>query len=609
MNSIGRAGIVAIVLVALAAGAVAVGGVAGAQEAQNNTGDYSIDELEDGGVHPGGPDSQRMLSQYGSATIRYEPVGPFSSEWEYLQPDTTVHSDEITLRTVRLAPASDLERELTVTVVAWERGEREVVLDNQTVDRQAAINQTVRQQQITLERGYDEASIDLPSNFNREAEVTVWVEEFPDARWQFQHRSLPTAQQVDIGSAGEAQSYAFQNVTLPGALAIITGLIGAVKTRNRTGRGPGWGLIIWLIAGGILAMGIFSAAYFQVAVVLRYFPFMLAAPLLILAYGGGLAMAGKPSTIVFERPELIDAQVGPEDKEIVTDALDDDDDDDPEPKLVTDGGEVPENGDSGSEEAESVDDEDGPGSGLSEIKEVRYTDMVELPAIETPDGAIRVPKKGIRPFLARLFADGAELDKSDLTTKIEVREGRIDEKILVDPESEQPVVHTPAKLERRWPVLHSTDEDSEGGWGKATGLVAFLLICVGLPAGGWVAGGQVGVPLLGAAIGAMPALIDAYTAENGEIEFEPANEHFRRARATLVDLQREQADGKTLDSFRRQAWRERARTAEEAIEMGEDRDRTLTEELFQGKVGFDMTDPDASESKRAASEREDSDDE
>lgn len=598
-----------IVVALLATAALVFGGVAGAQENSNNSTQYSLEELKDGGVHPGGPDSQRWLSDYGSATIRHEPVGPFSGDWEYLDRGTTVNADEITLRTVRLAPEDELEGEMTVTVVSWEKGERETVVGNETVDQQAALNQTVYQQDVTLERGYDEATIDLPSSYDRTSEVTVWIEEYSDARWRFQHRSLPSAEAIDISSIGEAQNYAFQNVTLPGGLAILLGLFGALKTRNRTGSGPGWPLIVWLIAGGILTLGIFSAAYFQVAVVLRYFPWMLAFPLFILAYGGGLAMAGSPSKIQFEKPELFEAQIGPEDQEIVTAALPEGTEDDDDPEIVPDGG-VLQNGNAMAENGASTDsrdNEDAPGSGLSDIKEIRYCDMKEVPAIEAPDGTIRVPKRGIRPFLARLFADGAELDKSDLTTAIKVRDGRIDEKILVDPEADEPVVHKPAHLERRWPVLHGINDDDEDSMGKLTGIIGFLAVCVGLPAAGWVAGAEAGVPVLGAALGAVPALIDTYTAKEGKIDFEPANEHFRRARATLVDLQREQADGKTLKSYRDMAWRERARTAEEAIEFGEERDRTLSSELLSGYTGLDFVDTDGidEESRFEGGERAD----
>jgi len=257
-----------------------------------------------------------------------------------------------------------------------------------------------------------------------------------------------------------------------------------------------------------------------------------------------------------------------------------------------------------SEESEEGDNI-GPGSGLSDIKEVRYVDMPELPAIETPDGKIRCPKRGIRPFLARLFADAAELDKSKLTTKIEVNEGRIDEKILVDPESEVPVKHEPARVVRRWPVLHRLDqsspdpiEDEEEEYQEpdaATKIALFggmVIVCVCLPIIGWGIGSGLGVPLLGGLLGLFPALIDGHEARDGYINYEPANQHYRRARATLVDLQREQADGKTMEEYREMAWKERARSAKDARDLAEDHDRTLTEELLSEQIGYDLVGPE-----------------
>ncbi|MHB9286780.1 hypothetical protein ACKVMT_07040 [Halobacteriales archaeon Cl-PHB] len=587
----------------LALAAVATVGVAaqsGGAAGNVTSGEYGLADLQDGGTwHTGeqtGPASQRFMSEYGSATIRFEPVGPLAGDWQYLEPGTTLHSDTITLRTVRLAPSEQLDRDLTVTIVAWEKGEREVVRNNQTVTRPAAINQTVRQQSVTLGRGYDEATIRLPSNYDETKTVTMWIEEYPDARWKFQHRSVPSTQKVDIDTAGEAWNYTATNAVLPGALGILLGLIGARSTLKHTTSGPRWGLGIWAILSGILLFSVLSAAYFQVAVVLTYFPWLLGGVLAVLAYGGGLWMAGSPSKVGFYRVELFDARLGPGDRG--ADVVDVPGDAEP----VADGGVLAVNGDEETAE-EATSSDKGPGSGLSEIKEVRYVDLEELPAMERPDGKIGVPKRGLRPFLARLFADAATLDKSDLTTKIAVDEGRLDEIVMVDPESDEPVIHNPAHLERRWPVLHSLDEDADiiTKFGKLAGM---LLLVVGVPLAGWTVGGQLGVPVLGAFLGVLPALVAGHEAKDGSVEYEPASQHFRRAQATLIDLQREQADGKTLEDFRQMAWSERARTAQEAQEIAEDHDRTLTEQLLSQHSGFNLADPEDGEASVDTQDRD-----
>jgi hypothetical protein len=578
---------VALALLAVAPVAVAQSG-GGAGNVTSSSGDYPLAELQNGGTElENGPASQRFIGDYGSAVIRHEPVGPLQSDWEYLERGTTLNSDEVRLRTVRLAPSDQLDRTLNVTVVGWERGTKPSLEGNRSVDRQAAVNQTVYEQRVTLGRGYDEATIQLPQSYGHTETVTMWIEGYPDARWKFQHLSVPSTQKVDIGTEGEAWSYAAMTVIIPGVIGAFLGFWGGRKTLERTASGPRWPLIIWGLIVGVGLFAILSSWYFQVAVVLTYAPYLLGGVFAILGYGLALWSAGSPSTVGFYRPELFDARLGPAEREVKVVATDGSDD--PEP--IPDGGQLT-NGDGETadpDRADGSDEQTGPGSGLDDIKEVRYVDLMELPALRTPSGKIRVPKRGIRPFFARMFADAAEIDKSDLVTKIEVSKGRLDELVLVDPEADEPVTHEPAHLERRWPFVHKLEGDED--WSKKLASMAGLGIVLSLPAIGFMAGSQVGVPMLAAAVGALPLIITSHTARDGWIDFEPANQHFQRAQATLVDLQREQADGKTLEAFREQAWSERARTAQEAVDLAEQHDRTLTEEMLSERAGFKLIEP------------------
>jgi len=597
--------LLAVALIAVSSLAVVMPALAQSPE---DTGQrYDLETLQRGGLEKAqGPDSQRWLSNYGSAVLKYTPVGPLRSDWKYLQQGTLIHADELTLKTVRLAPDEQIDRTLNVTIVAWERGERKVVQGNQTVTRPAAVNQTVHRQQVSLNRGYDNATLDLPDNLHRTAEVTIWIEEYPDARWRFQHHGLPTQEHINIDSQGDALGYAGMYALLPGLLAVVAGIYGGRRTLSRTATGPRIGLALWFIAGGILLAGIFSYGYFQLSVVLSTLPFLVAAPLLVVSYGMTLWAAGAPKRIGFERLDLETVRDGPESAVLTAE-------DDQEGRPMTDGGQPADEDEMvwqekletlnelAEQERTNGDRSNGhskhdAGTGLREIKEARYVDLVELPAKETPDGEILVPKGGIMPFFARLFADPARLTKKDLMMKVPVDKGRLDEKILVDPDSEQVVDHKPASIRRRWPALHKLDED-DSRVRHIVGMLGALGIVAGLPAVGWVAGGQVGIPAIGALLGVLPAIVMGHTAVDGSLDFEPAPQHFARARDTLVDLQREHKDAKHIKDVDAEASKERARTAKEAMEYRDNTSRSLVEVLMQERAGieFDDATPEAPE--------------
>jgi len=587
-----------VVLSLLAVAPVVVAGQSGGSAGNVTTGDYPLDELRDGGTElENGPASQRFLGEYGSATVRHTPVGPLQNDWSYLSPGTTVHADEVTLRTVRLEKRQNLDRTLNVTVVSWEPGQVERAQGNATVSRQAAVNQTVLRQQVTLGRGYDEATISLPSSLDRTHTVTMWIEGYPDARWSFDHRSVPSTQAVDIDTVGEAWNYTAQNAMIPGALAIIIGMALGKWSLREAFEGPDWGLTIWAIIGTILGLGVLSAAYFQIAVALKYFPQLLGVVLGVLAYGGTLYVGGGKIKVQMLKPHLSTPRSGP--RRADTTGADDraTGRDDP----VADGGQVVGPLPAGAESLTNGDGADDtghdPGSALDQIRELLLVSIGHLPAKRGPDGRIGVPKRGIRPFFARLFADPAVLDKEDLMTKIEVDEldldlptTGIDEMILLDPESDG-VTHTAAHLERRWPVWHAIDPE-EADWStKAMGILGALGIVVGLPVGGWLLGAQLGAPALVAAVATLPAIVTGHTARDGSIEFEAANQHFEHAWATLIDLQRAQADGKTVKEAFKDADQQRARTAQEALERAEHHDQTITTEMINEIVAVDLDDP------------------
>ena len=99
-------------------GAVADGNDGAANETDTDSEAYTYDELKRGGTtYESAPSSMRFLGDYSSATVRVFPVGPGENGWHYLKRGEVVNSNEVQLRTVRLAPEDELDRTLNVTVI------------------------------------------------------------------------------------------------------------------------------------------------------------------------------------------------------------------------------------------------------------------------------------------------------------------------------------------------------------------------------------------------------------------------------------------------------------------------------------------------------------
>lgn len=228
--------------------------------------------------------------------------------------------------------------------------------------------------------------------------------------------------------------------------------------------------------------------------------------------------------------------------------------------------------------------------GLSEdgYRDVLYEDAETVEVIRGEDG-YHVVKKGIRPFFARLFADGAKLDLSGIKTDVEVRKGGLSQKIFTDPDSEN-LRHKPARIKRRMPVWHRLPDLDDGEEHDTATKVLYgvlTLLVLALPfIGGDMAGSSVNAPLIGMGLGALILTLESYGAVDGEIQFEPAPRHFVNADASLTIYQNEYADAKTLEKFEEIAWNERTKTGMEARSIEKRRDDTMTQILNESALGI-----------------------
>ncbi|OYR79122.1 hypothetical protein DJ72_14335, partial [Halorubrum distributum] len=514
--------------------------------------DYSLDELRGGGTtQEGAPPSMRFLGSYGSATLRHEPVGFGSSDWEYVSGDTRVQQNAVTLKTIRLG---DPNEQLTINVVGWQRGTRTVQTENGTTTEPVAENVTATEVSTQLGRGYDQAEVPLPSSFGENQRITMWVEEYPDARWTFEHRTIATARSIDINSWGDFLSTLFWEI---GIFALPAMLIGGSLGRRHHEKaivGPQWGLVKWGIAVGIPVALLASFFAFQGAVLATRLPAGMALVFGVLSYALVLEGSG-PSNLqkfLFRRQDL--------------------------------------------ENAKSPRGED--------THDSRYVDHVVKTGLRCEaDQELVLIRKGLPAYIARLRGSLATLDVSDIQTHKKGKESPYELEIELDPEwdLQDALVHEPPELVR---LPLSREVDVPG-----IGLTTLPNPGVVLPVGGgatvgWFADeAMLGIPGCGAVLGAIVGLPFIYRTENGGAESEPAPYHFTQAEASLAFEAGEHADAKMLDDYRDIAWRERMRTPLEARDIEQKFDKSVTKELSTAEIGVDDdldVEPETTERKGVA---------
>lgn len=535
----------------------------------SSAGPFDIGDLRNGGRQPAAaPPSVRYVGDTeidGAIAVRYRPADPLSNDPVYLEGGQTLNTDQIELYSTVFG---DSTGDYELVIVYWQPESRQT--ENRTAVDVAA-NQEVQRATVTIEDGYASAPVALNSHYDSNVQATMWLEQDGQAvdgtRWRFEHASAPASQQVQIETQADAWWYSFRTAILPGIASIIIGLSGAKATLRLAGKGPGYSLTAWGIASAILVTSVLGGLYYEVATVVANLDVLMGLSLLPIAYGGGLRMSPPTERIAFVRKELTEAvslRRGERDKE-------------QEP--VADGGKA----------TPSVTD-------AVEIGEDGYFDeLYEQLAIKTtiraPDGGRMVPKKGIRPFFARLFAKAAQLDLSQLRTRVRV-EGDATQKVYVDPDEDNAVRHRPARLRRRMPVWHRLPEPADGERLSAVtrGLYGLLtVVALGLPLIGWRAGEMVAnVPTVGAFVGLVLLAVESYEAVDGAISFEPAPRHDVTADASLTVMQSEHADAKLLEDYEEIAWSERLSTALEAREIDSRRDSTMIRTFLEDEIGVPL---------------------
>ncbi|MBP1985941.1 hypothetical protein [Halolamina salifodinae] len=236
--------------------AIAVAGQA------DGSGSWSYEELSERGQQIEGQDpSSRYLGDDGMVYVAYEETNFIkemsdvnSPEWaidKVVTPGQTIDTNEVTFHFSRTqnAPTEDI----VIHVVQWEEGTRTIGEGNETRTEPAALNQTHRSKEATLNGGGDTVTVSLP-NTDEKKMVSIWIEGYSEARWVAPHDPVATTNSLPFGDnwasfLAWASTRFFAVVFIGVPLAIF----GGFRAVDAVGAPPGKGLAWWIMVPGFLA--------------------------------------------------------------------------------------------------------------------------------------------------------------------------------------------------------------------------------------------------------------------------------------------------------------------------------------------------------------------
>jgi hypothetical protein len=513
----------AVAVVLLLSGAFVGAGVA--QSVSDGGSGYSLEDLRERGDQIEDKDpSSRYLGGTGTVYVAYDEtnfikeLGSQSPEWavdKVVTPGKTVDTNEVTLHVSRTRDAPT--ETVNVHVVTWERKTREVSEGNTTRSEPYAANVTETVHEVELSGGGDKATVDLPTAEDPEM-VTMWVEEYPEARWVFPHHSTATSSRLPFGDTwGSFLPWFFTRFFGVLAIGIPVAIGGAIKTLNRTGSSPGKGAIWYVIVGGLVA---YFAGYFAlgwVAETIVSLPWVLGGLLVLLAYIATLEYADQTKRVLVEK--LTTAEVSnPVGEEV--------------PDIVSEEG-----------------------------------DTYHVVEMDGMDGKLGLVKKGsLKHFLIVLAgADLPTIDKSALKTRMDYAPA-FEEKFYVDGESDELLSITWPAWEVGLSTLKKTVEETtefepdgdaitDGGtaspmtverevWDRDAASSAFLGFAVSALVGTHFLG-----PILGVAAGFAVVIVMTGDLKDGHAEFVPAPAHTTPAKAARVTEQQQLVIAETFDEL------------------------------------------------------------
>jgi len=534
-------------LVVLALVPAVLGAAGGQSLATTSTENMTVGELAEGGQQIDGADpSRRWLGERGSVYMSYQEtnlvkqMGAQQPDWavdKVVSPDKTVDTNEVTMHFNR--PSTGGEETIHVVVLSWNVEEREVTEGNTTTTETVATNVRRQTTEVTLSNAFETATVSLPDT-EEPQRVTMFVQEYPSARWTFPHDPVALSDTVPFGQSwGAYLSWFSTRFLLITAIGVPVAIAGAYKTLDYTYTGPGKGVVWWLIALGLCS---YLALYFShrsVALLLTSAPWVMGVFVDIIAYVATLELADPTEEARFESIVTTDAQ----------NPLGDD---------------------------------------LPDISE-EWAEHLHY--VQRDDGLALV-KPSLTYFVTLLAgAKPPTLSLTDLQTRVKSRgSSPEDEKFYgSEPEGDEDVEADPELVYIQWPALQFGPDglrrqveqvglpDGDGveegeertvttnEWDRdrltRAGLFGLL---TGAAAN--VALGGVGMGVLGFTVGMFAATVRRV---DGTASFDPAPAHATAAKARVVTEQQELAIAETFEELQQKMAEADATTTEQAVDIAE----------------------------------------
>jgi len=538
--------VVLVVCTAALAGAVAP--VAAQDGATNTTTsdpfvddpEVPLSELRDSGANlPDAPagvrtDNERIwyLEHWPANSMFADEGSRDSAQSDYVDASTTVQRQSVWLRTVKVEPGTQSEM---VNVAYWQTGTR----NNQT----GLVALETETHEVEYRAGLPIMEVPLRS-YDREepTQVTMWLESDPSVRWSFAYQPLATSEPIAISTIGDFWSQAIWWILVPVVGGIAVAKPAGEKAIERTGKGPGYPLWVWLLLIGVLLMLVIWWRFDELAELVAAAPYVIAALVVSITFLAIVeSQAIRERQVEFIRPHV-----------------------------------------------EGI---DGPhGSDATEILEA---DRAEETVVDMPSGDPAIVRKGVIAWLSRAFGKAARVPQVALKTRISANtpeddggKSDVDEIVLVDPDAADVLEYEPESFESHIP----SDRSDQITLLAYAGLALAVSAAIGMRVG-WLWGTST-------AVVGITALILSPTP--GKAYVEAASVHVRSAWISSMLLSGNVSDARSLEEARSRLIEEQSRTEIEVQQALEQQDRTLVEEMFGSEVdrsmhGSDLPDDIAAE--------------
>ncbi|MDG5775964.1 hypothetical protein VB773_14245 [Haloarculaceae archaeon H-GB2-1] len=495
---------------------------------------YTISELAERGQQIEGADpSRRWLGERGSVFVSYQQtnlvkeMGSQRPEWavdKVVSPDKLVDTDDVKMHINR--PQTAGEKKIHIVVLAWKTETREVNGTNGTT-RQETYLTSVRKRttEVRLTDAFETVEVALPDTENPQ-HITMYVREYPSARWTFAHDPVALADGLPFGrSWGDYLSWFVSRFFIITALGVPVAIAGAYKTLEHTHSGPGKSVMWWLIAGGL---GSYLTLYFshrKVAELLTTAPWVMGVFVVVIAYLATLELADPTEKGLFEGVVTTDAQ-------------------------------------------------NPLGEDIPDISE-EVGDVVSF--VDGGDGTIKLVKSELSYFVTLLAgAEPPTLDMSDLSTRVRYNgTAPGDEKFYAAVPDDLDDDEDPDLVYVQWPALsfgpdglREMVEDGDGTMARWDTEKLSRAGLLGLLAGAAanVALGAVNWAILAAVVGFYAGTMRRV---DGEASFDPAPVHSTAAKARAVTEKQELAVAETFEALQQKVAEADATTTEQAVDIAE----------------------------------------